>query len=294
MSNAGFKYWMQATRPKTLAAGIMPVAIGSATAYYYGNFDFYLSFIALICAILIQIVTNFLNEVYDFKRGADTEERKGPQRIVAAGIVSARKMFFVSLILIFITFLLGMILVLHAGIPVLIIGALSLLFAYAYTGGPYPLAYNGLGDIFVLIFFGIVAVCGTFYVQTLKLTSYVFVASLAPGFLSMNLLGVNNIRDIQTDKPAQKLTLAVKLGRYRASVLYAVINILAFIVPILLFFMLNSLWMLLPLILLPYSLKITMNVFKYEGKELNKLLAATSIILLGHGLLTILGFILAK
>ena len=193
-----------------------------------------------------------------------------------------------------ITFLLGLILVYHAGIPVLIIGVLSLLFAYAYTGGPFPLAYNGLGDVFVLIFFGIVAVCGTFYIQTLDFTLYVFVASLAPGFLSMNLLGVNNIRDIETDKPAGKNTLAVILGRQNASFLYAVINILAFIVPVVLAILLNSFWMLLPLLLFPYSVQITKKVFRYKSKELNKLLAATSIILFLHGLLMTVGFVLAK
>ncbi len=293
MNTKTFKYWLEATRPKTLPASIVPVAVGSAAAYYYGHFEWYLSIIAIVCAVLIQIITNFLNEVYDFHRGADTEKRTGPLRIVAAGIVSPRRMLIVSLVLIVITFLLGLILVQRAGLPILIVGLLSLLFAYAYTGGPYPLAYNGLGDIFVLIFFGIIAVCGTFYVQTLHLPYFVFMVSLPPGFLSMNILGVNNIRDILTDKPVGKITLAVKLGRKGSSILYLIINILAFFIPLILFFLLNSYWMMLPLLVFPYSLIISKQVFILQGKELNKLLAATSKILFLHGTLTIVGFILS-
>ncbi len=291
--STNLKYWIAATRPKTLAAGFVPVAVGTAAAYYSSGFEWSISIIALICAILIQITTNFFNEVYDYFRGADTADRKGPQRIVAAGIVSPRQMLIVSIVLLIITFLLGLILVSRGGLPILIIGILSLFFAYAYTGGPYPLAYNGLGDIFVLIFFGIIAVCGTYFVQTLDITAFVFVASLAPGLLSMNILAVNNIRDIETDKPVGKITLAVKLGESKSKVLYMLVNISAFIVPFILFIMLDSVFMLLPLLLLPYSLFICHKLFIMNGKELNILLAATSKLLLLHGILTIIGFVIS-
>jgi 1,4-dihydroxy-2-naphthoate octaprenyltransferase len=286
------KHWIKATRPKTLPASIIPVAIGSAAAYSYGEFHWHLSVIALLCAIFIQIITNYLNEVYDYYRGADTEERKGPQRIVAAGIVSPKKMLFVSIFLIVITFLLGLILVGRGGLPILIIGILSLIFAYAYTGGPFPLAYNGLGDIFVLIFFGIIAVCGTFYVQTLTLTSEVFIASLGPGLLSMNLLGINNIRDIKTDIKAGKITLAVKLGEKKAKTMYFFVNFSAFLVPVALTIMTGSAAMLLPLAVLPYSIIICRKLRIYKDAELNKLLAATGKLLLLHGTLTVLGFVI--
>ncbi len=285
------RHWIKATRPKTLPASVIPVAIGSAAALSFGNFKWHLSLIALVCAVLIQIITNYLNEVYDYYRGADTKERKGPQRVVASGVISPKKMLTVSLILIAITFLLGLILVDRAGVPILIIGILSLIFAYAYTGGPYPLAYKGLGDIFVMIFFGIVAVCGTFYVQTLTLTPEVFIASLGPGLLSMNLLGVNNIRDIETDKKAGKNTLAVKLGRKNALIMYYVVNFFAFLVPVCLAIMMNSTAMLLPLAAFPYSIVISKKLSVSNGAELNKLLAATGKLLLFHGTLTVVGFV---
>jgi 1,4-dihydroxy-2-naphthoate octaprenyltransferase len=291
--SSNLKYWFAATRPKTLPASVIPVAVGSAAAYYWGYFEWLWSIVALVCALLIQIITNYLNEVYDYYRGADTEERKGPERAVAAGKINPKKMLTVSIVLIVLTFLLGLILVQRAGLPVLIIGILSLLFAYVYTGGPYPLAYNGLGDVFVLVFFGIVAVCGTFYVQTLHLNSAVFVASLAPGFLSMNILGINNIRDIETDRLVGKKTLAVKFGREKTVFLYLIINSAAFLVPVLLTLMTDSLFMLLPLAVLPYSFKIYGKLKKNSGEKLNELLAANGKILVIHGLLTVTGFVLS-
>jgi 1,4-dihydroxy-2-naphthoate octaprenyltransferase len=213
--------------------------------------------------------------------------------MVAAGIVSPRQMLAVSVVLLVITFLLGLILVDRGGLTILIVGIFSLFFAYAYTGGPHPLAYNGLGDIFVLIFFGIIAVCGTYFVQMLEIKLFVFVASLAPGFLSMNILAVNNIRDIETDKPVGKITLAVKLGKNKSKLLYVFINISAFVIPVILYLILNAAYMLLPLLLFPYSLFICNKLFALTDKELNSLLTATSKVLLLHGILTVIGFILS-
>ena len=168
--------WMLAIRPKTLPAGAVPVILGSALAATAGRFRMFPALVALICALGIQVATNFINEIYDFRKGADTAERLGPTRTVAAGIISEKTMIQVSVVLLGTVFLLGLYLVYTAGWPILLIGMLSLLFAWAYTGGPYPIAYSGLGDVFVFIFFGLVAVAGTYYVQALSLSFPVLLA----------------------------------------------------------------------------------------------------------------------
>ena len=292
--NSKLKYFLKATRPKTLAAGIIPVCIGSAGAYYDGGFHAAYSSIALLCSTLIQIITNYINEIYDFKRGADTKERLGPQRAVASGLISVREMKSATILITIITFLLGMILVWKAGIIILIAGVCSLLFAYLYTGGKYPLAYKGISDIFVLIFFGIVAVSGTYYVQMEKITVGIFLAGLAPGLLSMNILGVNNIRDIETDRIAGKNTLAVRLGRKRAELLYILLLILAFIIPIGLSHLYQSFYMFLPLAALPFGIKLIFDLKKNHGKDLNKTLAKSGVLLLLFGILMSAGYILSK
>lgn len=177
---SAFQAWMLAIRPKTLPAGAMPVVIGSALAAADGVFRPLPALVALICALGIQIATNFINEIYDFRKGADTAERLGPTRTVAAGIITEQTMTRVSISLGVSVFVLGLYLVAIGGWPILLIGVLSLLFAWAYTGGPFPIAYSGLGDVFVFIFFGLVAVGGTYYVQALSLPTAVLVAAAAP------------------------------------------------------------------------------------------------------------------
>ncbi|NTU54498.1 MAG: 1,4-dihydroxy-2-naphthoate polyprenyltransferase, partial [Chlorobiaceae bacterium] len=199
--------WMLAIRPKTLPAGAMPVVLGSALAFANGTFRVLPALVALICALGIQIATNFINEIYDFRKGADTAERLGPTRTVAAGIISERTMTRVSIGLGLSVFVLGLYLVAIGGWPILLVGVLSLLFAWAYTGGPFPIAYSGLGDVFVFIFFGLVAVGGTYYVQSLTLPFPVLIAAAAPGAFSVSILLVNNIRDIDTDRKVGKMTL---------------------------------------------------------------------------------------
>lgn len=178
---ASLQAWMLAIRPKTLPAGAMPVVLGSALAAADGRFRPLPALVALICALGIQVATNFINEIYDFRKGADTAERLGPTRTVAAGLISEKKMITVSASLAGAVFLLGLYLVSIAGWPILVIGLLSLLFAWGYTGGPYPIAYSGLGDFFVFLFFGLVAVGGTYYVQAQTLTLPILLAAAAPG-----------------------------------------------------------------------------------------------------------------
>jgi 1,4-dihydroxy-2-naphthoate octaprenyltransferase len=181
--------------------------------------------------------------------------------------------------------LLGFYLVFNGGgIFILITGLVSLFFAYAYTGGPYPIAYKGLSDIFVLILFGVVAVTGTYYLQAHRLIPEVLIASLAPGFLSMNILGVNNIRDIETDKKAGKMTLAVRIGERASKILYVVINVMAFLIPVILYYILNNIYFLLPLLVFPVSILICMNLFKSSGAKLNRILAQTGMLLVLYGI----------
>jgi 1,4-dihydroxy-2-naphthoate octaprenyltransferase len=288
------KFWVLATRPKTLSAGVIPVIIGSSIAFYAGQFNWLYFIITFVCSLLIQIITNFINEIYDFKKGADTVDRIGPQRQVASGNISEKSMRLVSIILIIITFILGLILVARGGLPVLLIGVISLILAYGYTGGPYPLAYKGLGDIFVLIFFGLVAVGGTYYIQTLNMDSVVIIAGLAPGFLSMNILGVNNIRDVRTDKNVNKLTLAVRIGARNAKILYIILNVLTYLSIISIYFFTHKVWILLPFLTIFHAFNLSKKILIFHGAELNEILEGTGKLLLIFGLLMSLGFILSK
>jgi 1,4-dihydroxy-2-naphthoate octaprenyltransferase len=288
------KFWVLATRPKTLSAGVIPVIIGSSIAFYAGQFNWLYFIITFVCSLLIQIITNFINEIYDFKKGADTVDRIGPQRQVASGNISEKSMRLVSIILIIITFILGLILVARGGLPVLLIGVISLILAYGYTGGPYPLAYKGLGDIFVLIFFGLVAVGGTYYIQTLNMDAVVIIAGLAPGFLSMNILGVNNIRDVRTDKNVNKLTLAVRIGARNAKVLYIILNVLTYLSIISIYFFTHKVWILLPFLTIFHAFNLSKKIMIFHGAELNEILEGTGKLLLIFGLLMSLGFILSK
>jgi 1,4-dihydroxy-2-naphthoate octaprenyltransferase len=286
------KTWLLATRPKTLPASIIPVLVGSAIAARDGFFEWYYLWIILACAILIQIITNFFNEYYDYLKGADTKERLGPQRAVAAGLISPGAMKVASIALLLITFALGMLLVMKAGLLILVIGIFSLFFAWGYTGGPLPLAYKGLGDIFVLIFFGIIAVNGTYYVFAESFSEVAFIAGFAPGIFSMNILSVNNIRDIETDQKAGKITMAVRLGAKKSKMIFVVLNLLAFSVSVILSVYLDSIEMLYPLATLPLSMRIIRNLYIREGKALNKVLAQTGLLLMIHGIVMVAAFLI--
>lgn len=286
------KPYLEATRPKTLAASIVPVSIGTAAASTTVSIDWFIFSVIFICAMFIQIISNFINEIYDFKRGADNSERLGPRRQVASGAISAKSMTIASISLIIITFLIGLILVEHSGPAVFLIGIFSLFFAFAYTGGPYPLAYNGLGDIFVFIFFGLAAVNGTYFIFTGEVNFVSLFASIPPGLLSANLLGVNNIRDIETDIKANKITLAVRIGKAKAIVLYRLLIVISYLSIVILFAVTNNPLILLPFVLMPYALKLFKEVAVKQGVELNSVLAGTAKHLFLFGLLTVLGFIL--
>ncbi|TLU82382.1 MAG: 1,4-dihydroxy-2-naphthoate polyprenyltransferase [Chlorobium sp.] len=283
--------WMLAIRPKTLPAGAVPVVLGSALAAADGRFCLFPALVALICALGIQVATNFINEIYDFRKGADTAERLGPTRTVAAGIISEKTMIKVSGILIGTVFLLGLYLVYTAGWPIFIVGLLSLLFAWAYTGGPYPIAYSGLGDVFVFVFFGLVAVGGTYYVQAHALSLPVLFAAVAPGAFSVNILLVNNIRDIATDRTVGKMTLPARIGAQWARRLYSALTVAAFLVPVLLSMNGYSQWGMLSLLSAPLAFRLIRQLNASEGRELNNVLAGTGKLMTLHGLLFAAGLL---
>jgi 1,4-dihydroxy-2-naphthoate octaprenyltransferase len=287
-----FQAWMLAIRPKTLPAGAVPVILATALAAADGWFRPLPAAIALVCALGIQIGTNFINEIYDFRKGADTKERLGPTRTVAAGLISEKLMIRVSAGLLISVFFLGLYLVWIAGWPVFMIGVLSILFAWAYTGGPYPIAYSGLGDLFVFIFFGLVAVGGSYYVQAMHLPLSVLLAACAPGAFSVNILLVNNIRDIDTDRKVGKMTLPARIGARYARMLYIGLTALAYLVPLLLWINGYSVWGMLSILSVPLAINMIRILYASEGRELNKVLAGTGKVMTIHGILFSIGLLI--
>jgi 1,4-dihydroxy-2-naphthoate octaprenyltransferase len=274
------KDWIVALRLKTLPASVSPVLIASAYAYSLGKFNGLAFVVILFCASSIQIITNFINEIYDFKSGADGENRLGSVRGVAAGKISVRTMWAVSISLIVITFLAGLYLVSISDYYILLVGVASLFFSWAYTGGPYPLAYKGLGDIFVLVFFGIVAVCGTFYIYTGYVSAFMFIASFVPGILSSNILAANNIRDIATDKVANKITLAVRLGEKNSIALYTILMFLVYVIQFYLYLMSGNGLILITFLTLPLALVLSKKIIKAKGREYNAVLALSGLLMM--------------
>jgi 1,4-dihydroxy-2-naphthoate octaprenyltransferase len=285
--------WLLAARPKTLPAAIAPVLIGVVMAHEIGAFDLRTALAALLGAILIQIGTNFANDYFDFKKGADEGERLGPLRVTQAGLVSPAAMKRATTVAFLLAMLCGTYLVWCAGWPIVIIGVLAILFGLMYTGGPYPLGYNGLGEIFVLIFFGPVAVAGTFYVQTMTVNESVVLAGLAPGLMSVAILSVNNLRDIDGDRLVGKRTLAARFGRRFARLEYALAVITAAAIPALLFVRHdNHPWAMLTVLVIPLAIPTIGKVYFSSGRDLNPALTATGQLLMTYSLLFAIGWLL--
>jgi len=272
-----FQSWILASRPKTLLAAVVPVVVGSALAINKGKFNFIYSFIALLCSLLIQIGTNFINDLYDFLKGADNHKRKGPVRVLSSGLISVREMKIGSFLVFIFAFLLGLYLVFACGIVVLIIGVVSILAGIAYTAGPFPLAYNGLGDLFVFMFFGIVGTAGTYFLHLKEFSLLSFLTAIPVGALITNILVVNNYRDIEEDKAAGKYTLAVILGRTFTRYQFIFLLFASFAVPAVLYFIYNfHAWIFLPYITLPLAYRLVDMLFTLEGFQLNKTLELTA------------------
>lgn len=288
-----FEIWMAAARPKTLAAAIVPVAVGSAMAYRAGSFKVSASVIALLVALLIQIGTNFTNDLYDFLKGADTKKRLGPLRVMNAGLVSEPQMRGAIYIVFGLAFMLGMILVVQTSWWLLAVGIFSIISGLAYTAGPYPLAYNGLGDIFVFIFFGLVATAGTFYVNAETVTIASLISSVPVGLLITNILVVNNYRDADQDKIAGKRTTAVIFGKGFAKFQYITSLLLAFAVPVWIYSKgYSDYGMMLVFLLLIPALFLVKGFLTRHGAELNKTLENTAKFTAAYGLTYSIGFLL--
>jgi len=249
------RIWLSATRPRTLPAALAPVIVGSAFAWRLDRFSLAAASACLAFALLIQIATNFANDYFDYLKGADTVDRVGPRRAVASGLVAPRVMRNAMIGTFLAAFIVGLLLLPFGGWPLLVIGAMSILCGVAYTGGPYPLGYNGLGDVFVFLFFGLVAVCTTFYVQAGFPPMDVWLAAIAIGCLAANILVANNYRDAETDAKAGKRTTVVRFGKRFARMQFTFAHLVSLMIPMVLLIRGHSAWVLISWILLPLAFR---------------------------------------
>jgi 1,4-dihydroxy-2-naphthoate octaprenyltransferase len=289
-----WRIWWLASRPKTLSAAIAPVLVGSAVAYSESGFDFIAALAALLVGLLIQVGTNFYNDYADFKRGADTAERLGPMRVTQSGLLAPQTVRWAAILTFTMAGLIGVYLIWLAGWPVALIGLAAILAGLAYTAGPWPLAYNGLGDLFAWIFFGFVAVCGTAYVQLRQVPFLGWMGGLAIGAMITALLAVNNIRDIETDRSAGRRTIPVVFGRSGGMLEYGFCLFVAYMTPLYIFVTFRQhLWHLLPILTLPEAIRLFRFIQVTEGRNLNKALAGTARLVLWYGVIMAVGISLA-
>lgn len=274
---SNWKLWLLAARPKTLPAAVAPVVVGTAIAVHEGGFHALAAIMALITALLLQIAANLANDALDFSRGADTGERVGPLRVTSAGLLSRTAVMRATMITLALAMASGLWLVVRGGWPVLVLGIAAMICAVAYTGGPFPLGYLGLGEVFVFIFFGPVAVAGTAYVQVLELTPLALAASLPIGALAIAILVVNNLRDLPTDARSGKRTIAVRIGPHRTRIEYGAMLMIAVASP-LTFWLAGWLdwWWILTIGSWPQAWQLWQEIHHHQGRSLNTTLAATA------------------
>ena len=285
------RIWLLAIRPATLPAAVSGVLVGLGAALGIGApFRLDTAVGCLAVALVLQITANLSNDLSDFRRGADTPDRSGPLRVAAAGLVTERQLEIAIVVTIAIAAAIGLWLTTIGGPVLLALGALAIVAALAYTGGPWPYGYRGLGEVFVFVFFGLVAVVGTAFLQAGQIAP-LFVAAAAPvGALTTAILVVNNLRDIPTDSAAGKRTLAVMLGRRATVVEYRLLLAVAFLVPVALLVAGRGLPVLLPLLAVPLALPLERTVRTFsEPRQLNPVLKGTARLALVHGLLLAIG-----
>jgi 1,4-dihydroxy-2-naphthoate polyprenyltransferase len=288
-----WRIWLMAARPRTLPAAVAPVVVGTALAVHDGEFHALAFAAALLGAVLIQVGTNLSNDYSDARRGADTEDRLGPVRVTAGGLVPPRQVLVATYVSFALAVLVGMYLVYVAGPELLLVGAASILAGVLYTGGPRPYGYEGLGEVFVFTFFGIVAVTGTYYVQAESLPGEAFLLAVPVGLLAAAILVVNNVRDLETDRRAGKRTLAVRLGRERTRGLFALMLGAAFAVLVALVFVLGP-WVLIALLAAPLAVRLVTTVRTHsDGPTLNAALARTGMLQLVFCVLLSAGILLS-
>ena len=272
-----FRSWVLAARPKTLPAAASPVLVGSALAFEVGGFALGPALAALFGALFLQVGSNLANDVYDFEQGVDTASRLGPVRVTQAGLLTVEDVKHGMWLAFYLAAVIGAYLTAIAGWPVVVIGLASIVAAIAYTGGPFPFGYRGLGDLFVLLFFGFVAVCGTVWVQVGTILPAAWPAGLMVGCLASAILVVNNVRDHETDRIAGKRTLPVMFGRTFGVIEYAVLLVVAFASAYaMVWFRYVSVWALISYLTLPIAIVLFLHVRKYRGPVLNHTLARTA------------------
>lgn len=271
-----FQIWWLAIRPRTLPAAAAGVAMGSALAWHDGSFQLLPALAALLVALLLQIGSNVANDVFDFERGADTAERLGPVRVTQAGFLTPTQVKRGMVVIFALAAMLGLYLAALRGWTVIWLGTAAILSAVAYTGGPYPLGYHGLGDVFVFIFFGVAAVAGTYFVQTGSVSLAAWWMSVPIGFIVTAILVVNNLRDLENDRKAGKHTLAVRFGQQGAKAEYLLLMLIAYlIVPIIVWMKIIPVGAMLAWLSLPIAIRTLRVVFTQVGRPLNTALAGT-------------------
>lgn len=275
---SGLQAWTIAIRPRTLPAAVAPVLVGTALAIGDGVFTPLPALAALVGALLIQIGANLSNDYLDYVKGVDVPQRLGPRRVAQSGLITLPRLRIGTAGTFALAALVGVYLVYVGGWPILVIGLASLVSAFAYTGGPFPIGYYALGDLFVFLFFGLAGVCGTYYVQALTITPAVLAAAVPVGALTVAILVVNNLRDLKTDGQTGKRTLAVTIGAQASRLEYLLLMVLAYGSPALFWLVgWSSAWVLLSWLSLPLAGRLVRTVFgTAEGPALNKALAGTA------------------
>lgn len=289
------KNWILAIRPKTLFASLAPVVLGLAVAYVETQkINVLIAVLTALCALVLQIASNLANDYLDAVRGVDNDTRLGPTRVTSSGLIGLTAMKNALILALFIAFLLGIYLMYVGGPVIMVIGLLSLYFAYGYTGGPFPLSYNGLGEIAAFIFFGVVAVSGTTYLQTHQFSKLALISGMGPGFISACILAVNNLRDIISDRDTNKRTLAVRFGeKFQRNLCIATI-VLSAAVCLYLMVAFNFKWIF-PVLVLPFFFHKTWLQIMYHpiDSKLNMALARTAQYNLLYCLLVSIGMIIS-
>ena len=284
--------WILASRLKTLPAAISPVLVGVSLAIHDGEFKPFIAFMTLLAAVLIQIGANFANDVYDFLKGSDREDRLGPTRATQSGLIPPENMKKGMCLVFAMAICVGFYLASIGGWPIVWIGLASIASAIAYTGGPYPLGYHGWGDVFVFIFFGIIAVPGTYYLQSGIVSYDSILLGIPLGALSTAILIVNNLRDADTDIKSDKRTLAVRLGKPFVKIEYIVMMVIAFATPIYILQFWDEFSLYIILFLLPISIQHIQSLYTKTGEALNEVLMDTAKFLFHFSLLLSIGLIL--
>ncbi|MBT7377515.1 MAG: 1,4-dihydroxy-2-naphthoate polyprenyltransferase [Candidatus Marinimicrobia bacterium] len=284
--------WILASRLKTLPAAISPVIVGVSLAIHDGDFHLFTAVMTLLAAVLIQIGANFANDVYDFLKGSDREDRLGPTRATQSGLISPEDMKNGMWLVFSLAILVGFYLAWIGGWPIVWIGLASIASAIAYTGGPYPLGYHGWGDLFVFLFFGIIAVSGTYFLQTGVVSNESILFGIPLGALSTAILIVNNLRDADTDVKSGKRTLAVRFGKSFVKIEYIIMMVIAFAIPIYILQFWNEFSLYIILFLLPISIRLTQSLYFETGESLNFVLIDTAKFLFHFSILLSIGLIL--